>query len=605
MQEEGYTVGLENLTLLYKIARPKAWMFLGSVFFIFIASLFELFGITLLIPLLNAFLAGGDFLSSGQPSQIAKMLEVLPLSSNLSILIFFISLILCSIVISNLLFILSGFCMSKFSSDISHSLRTKIFARYLLFEKKFYDRCPTGTLMSVLMDNTRQLTGTLGGLRASLAHIIMAGSFFMFLIFISWKFTLFTIPVIGMVYYSLRWLVRKLKASAKEEVAAMRDIYEYAPDILSNMQLVHSYAFEDWENTRFNKKSQTMERHTFNVGKKESAIPRLTEVIAHTSFVFLAFFFASMSIRYKIFSPSVFFVYFYAMMRFVAYLKNINEIKAIIARIEPLAEKILWAFDDTDKEIMKSGEREFKCLKNRIDFKNVSFGYAKDKLVIKNIDLSIEKGSLVALVGPTGAGKTTIAHLLCRFYDVDEGSIEIDGADIRAFTLESLRRKIAIVSQETLMLNTTIRNNIAYGLGPSIEQDRIDDAARKAQIYEFIKALPGGYETIVGEKGVRLSGGEKQRISIARALLKNAEILILDEATSSLDSETELLVQKAMENLVEHKTVLAIAHRLSTIRNAQKVIVLKGGCIVEQGEFGELIDKKGEFARYWDHQKFY
>jgi subfamily B ATP-binding cassette protein MsbA len=264
------------------------------------------------------------------------------------------------------------------------------------------------------------------------------------------------------------------------------------------------------------------------------------------------------------------------------------------------AERVFEVLDSEPEIQNRPHARPAPAFSDAIEFHNVSFGYAR-KLVLKNINLKIRRGEMVALVGVSGVGKSTLADLVPRFYDVTSGKITIDGADIRAVTLESLRSQIGIVTQHTFLFNDTVKNNIAYG-DPSKNIDHINAAARAAHAEEFVLGMPQRYDTMIGELGLKLSGGQRQRVAIARAILKDAPVLILDEATSSLDSDSERLVQEALENLMVRRTTLVIAHRLSTIRKATRIVVLVDGMIAEQGTHDELLERKSEYSRLYTLQ---
>ena len=254
---------------------------------------------------------------------------------------------------------------------------------------------------------------------------------------------------------------------------------------------------------------------------------------------------------------------------------------------------------------MVQGKKIFTGLKRKIEFKHMNFSYTKDVQILKDLSFSIEKDKTIAIVGSTGSGKTTILNLLMRFYDIPPNTIFIDGTDIKDFSVLSLHNYIAIASQDALLFNDTIRNNLTYGLTRKISDKELYDALRKARLFRYVMALPNKVDAYIGERGVRLSGGEKQRLVVARMLIKSSEIFMLDEATSSLDSKTEQLVQEAINEVVKNRTSIIIAHRLSTIKHADKVLVIEDGKLVEAGSLDELIDKKGKFFEYWKSQKFY
>jgi subfamily B ATP-binding cassette protein MsbA len=294
--------------------------------------------------------------------------------------------------------------------------------------------------------------------------------------------------------------------------------------------------------------------------------------------------------------------FLFILFRLVPALHEINGSRAAASGLWGSLNNIRELLETKNKPYLQNGHRSFPGLRQAITFKSVDFGYDSQQFVLNDINLTIKQGEMTALVGASGAGKTTLVDLIPRFYDPTRGSILIDGADIREFQINSLRRRFAIVSQDTFIFNTNVRDNIAYGTEGATESDIIE-VARLANALEFIQEMPEGFETRLGDRGVRLSGGQRQRIAIARAILRNPEILILDEATSALDSISERLIQASLEKLAEGRTVIAIAHRLSTIIRADKVVVMEQGRVVEEGSYQELLDLRGKLWNY--HQMQY
>jgi subfamily B ATP-binding cassette protein MsbA len=300
-------------------------------------------------------------------------------------------------------------------------------------------------------------------------------------------------------------------------------------------------------------------------------------------------------------TPGTFFAFLTALIAAYEPVKNVTKVNSTIQQGLAAAARVFDILDIEPEIRDKKDAVALPPFSDRIECKNISFCYNKEEPVLSNINLTVPAGQALAIVGPSGGGKTTLTNLIPRFLDLKKGSIVIDGRDIRDVTVASLRNQIAMVTQQTILFNDTVRNNIAYGDQEASEQ-KIHDAAKAAYAYDFIKILPEGFDTIIGEGGARLSGGQCQRIAIARAILKNAPILILDEATSALDTESEREVQNALENLMKDRTTLVIAHRLSTIKNADSIIVIKDGVIVEQGTHDSLIAQKGEYEMLYTMQ---
>jgi subfamily B ATP-binding cassette protein MsbA len=300
-------------------------------------------------------------------------------------------------------------------------------------------------------------------------------------------------------------------------------------------------------------------------------------------------------------TPGTFFAFLTALIAAYEPVKSVTKINSTIQQGLAAATRV-YAILDMEPEIQdKKDAIPLPLFSSQIECKDLNFSYDNENHVLSNINLTVPIGEALAIVGPSGGGKTTITNLIPRFLDLKEGSILIDGTDIRDVTVASLRNQIAMVTQQTILFNDTVRNNIAYG-DQQAPEEQIHEAAKAAFAYDFIQELPKGFDTIIGEGGARLSGGQQQRISIARAILKNAPILILDEATSALDTESEREVQKALENLMKDRTTLVIAHRLSTIKNADRIIVIKDGSIIEQGTHDSLIAQKGEYEMLYNMQ---
>jgi len=344
----------------------------------------------------------------------------------------------------------------------------------------------------------------------------------------------------------------------------------------------------------------------YSLERKNFLLVPIQEIMILSAILVLVAIISFLLVKHNVDNVSSFLVFFYLLKKTSINFNFLNMIKGTFATTSGQINEIINVIDvDKDKFIIPEGKKEFSVLDSCIEVKNLTFSYTGITNVLSSLNLSIEKQKITALVGPSGAGKSTLVNLILRFYDCPPGTIFINGTDIREFSLNSLRRHMAMVSQDIMLFNDTLRNNIIYGLDREVGSGELDAIIDKSRLAECIVRLPNGVETYIGDRGVKLSGGERQRVSIARALLKNAEILILDEATSSLDSHTEKLVQEAIYEVVKNRTSIVIAHRLTTIRNADKIAVLVEGRLIEEGRLEELLEKKGKFYEFWQEQKFY
>ena len=506
-----------------------------------------------------------------------------------------------------ILYILRGSCyfgqaylMNYVGHGIIKRLRDKLYSHIHMLSLSFFHKHDTGTLMARITNDVSKVKGMVSDAVTGVLKDFFTIIGLLFVIFYrDWKLALIAVtvlPVAVIPIVSFGRRVRKLSTRCQEAVADMSSLLH---ETFTGTRIVKAFGMEPYENKRFFEKTARLFKYeikTVMVKAMSSPVMELLGGIGITLIIWYG--------GYKVITgtstPGTFFSFMAALIMLYEPIKRISKLNNVIQ--EGLAAVVrIYDILDTDSDVVESKNAiELKPRNYSVVFRNISFKY-QDQMVLKDIDLEVRNSEIVALVGMSGGGKTTLVNLIPRFYDVTEGAVLIDGYDIRDVTIKSLRNQIGIVTQDPILFNDTIRNNIAYGRLNSSDAD-IMAAAKAAHAYDFIQGFPDRFETVVGERGVRLSGGEKQRICIARALLKNAPILILDEATSSLDSESELLVQEALENLMKSRTTFVIAHRLSTIRSADRIIVIVNGRVVEEGKHEDLLALSGEYHKLYNMQ---
>jgi subfamily B ATP-binding cassette protein MsbA len=392
--------------------------------------------------------------------------------------------------------------------------------------------------------------------------------------------------------------IRRSTRRAQDDTAELNQVLQ---ETLSGHQVVKSFGAEEVESNRFRDRAERLRRSNLRYIAQQAVASPLIEFFGAITVVGLLSY-ARTQIKASAMSTGDFSSFVVALLMLYEPVKRLTGIHNIFQQALGASQKVFEYLDRVQQVTEKPGAVKFGRFEKAIVFEDVSFRYpTSEGPVLDNIRLEVKAGQVVALVGPSGAGKTTLANLVPRFYDVTAGAIRFDGRDVREFRLKSLRDKISIVAQDTFLFNDTVAANIGYGLRHA-SQEQVKQAARSALAEEFIARMPQGYGTIIGERGTKLSGGQRQRLAIARALLKNAPILILDEATSHLDTESEVLVQRALQNLMEHRTVIVIAHRLSTVRRADRIVVLDGGKIAETGRHDELVRQGGLYQRLYELQ---
>jgi subfamily B ATP-binding cassette protein MsbA len=464
----------------------------------------------------------------------------------------------------------------------------------------FFTNNPTGILMSRITNDVISIQSAASEAVTSLIKdTVTLISLIGIVFYTDWKLAIIATVVFPVTIYPISQLGKKMRSVAKSTQITMGTLNSLLQETIAGTRIVKAFGMEKYENQRFAMENERLFRLNLKAVSVNAVSHPLMEFLGGLG-IAAVIFYGGYNVLQGNSTPGTFFSFLAALLMLYEPVKRLVNVNNTIQQGIAGAERVFSIIDHIPEVINKPGAIELPIISRSIDVKNVNFSYEKTP-VLKNISLSIKAGEVVAFVGMSGGGKTSLVNLIPRFYDVSAGSIQIDGIDIRDVTLQSLRRQIAIVTQQTILFNDTVRNNIAYGDIERTEDDIIN-AARAANAHNFIMQLPKQYDTNIGELGTKLSGGEKQRISIARALLKNAPILILDEATSSLDTEAEIEVQEALDNLMKGRTTLVIAHRLSTIRNADRIIALVNGEIVEEGSHEQLMARQGEYFRLYNLQ---
>lgn len=494
------------------------------------------------------------------------------------------------------------YLMGYIGQKVVLNIRNQLYEKLQRLSLDFYNKNSTGEIMS-------RLTNDIYALREAIvrvpACIIRDGFTIIFLtillFYLHWKFAFIAVFIFPLTSLPIVKFGRKLRRVGRQGQKKMGDIYSILQETVTGVKIVKAFNMEKHEIEKFAQEN----RNFFSIIMRSMRVEALTspvmEFLGALGVAFIIWYGGRDVIR-GLWTAGAFFAFVGAAFSAYNPIKSFSKMNNKIQQAIAAAERIFQILDEKITVIEKEKAYPLTSFKKEIIYKDLFFGYnSSTEDVLKNVNFTVKKGEIVAFVGPSGAGKTSIVNLLLRFYDTGRGNILIDGNNIKDFTLSSLRKIVGIVTQETILFNDTLKNNIAYG-NMNASEEEIIRAAKTAESHDFITQMPEGYDTVIGERGVVLSGGQKQRIAIARAILRNPSILILDEATSSLDTESELLVQEALEHLMEKRTVLVIAHRLSTIRKADKIIVIDKGKIVQAGKHEELIGQSGIYKKLYELQ---
>jgi ATP-binding cassette, subfamily B, bacterial MsbA len=530
-------------------------------------------------------------------------LRVLRDNGQTTALLFICVLVIISILLKNTFQYIERMIASQFRVDVVKNLRMHIFKNVSLLHIGYFNDQRKGDLISRFTNDVGEVeNAVLSSLKFVLKEPIVLIIYFSLLFFISAKLMLFTIVVLSITGGLLAELIKRLKKRATQSQEALGRIVNILDETFGGMRIVNAFNARDFILRKIDKETSYHKKVNLSIARKNEASSPISETIGVMIAAVILYFGGSLVLSDD---PSLtvgeFIAFLGLFTQIIQPVKNFSNGITSVQKGTASAQRIFDVIDIEPLVKNKPNPIILPEFKREIEFRNVSFAYDRE-LVLKNVNLTVEKGKTIALIGPSGGGKSTLADLVPRFYDPSKGEVLIDGISLRDYEIESLRKQVGVVTQESILFNDTIFNNICFGM-ENVKEEDVIEAAKVAHAHEFVVQMEDGYQTLIGERGSKLSGGQRQRLSIARAVLKNPPILILDEATSALDSESEKLVQDALYSLMQHRTSIIIAHRLSTIQHADEIVVIQQGQIVERGQHDILIEGNGVYKKLIEIQK--
>lgn len=596
---------------LLPFLKPHSWRMVGAIATNIGAALLDAFSVALLIPFLNTLFdrpaldIKAGWVSSLLHATVGQLMVTGDKMGSLRNVIFVVMIV---VIMKNVLVWVSGQFGAELQEFVTRDLRNAVYKHLARLPLSYFMRMKSGQIISRVLNDTFETRLVLTQIvTQSLQAAALVVSTIAFLFDISWQLTLLALVIVPILSLVLQPLLRKLRRGNRRRGNQHGEMASVLQETVSGIRLVKSFGAEDFEEARFTSASNTYARTTVRLTKLSFLAPPVTEVIGMLIAVTLLWIGARQVLVSRSLTGADLITFLVFVLRLLQPLKQLTAVRATAQSSLASAERLFDILDSPSEHAHDHGTVDVRSFERNVSFESVGFAYSgeaggHETPVLRDVSFTAARGDVIAIVGPSGAGKTTLVDLIPRFYEPTTGRITIDGVDTRGMTLESLRSLIGIVSQDTVLFHDTVRDNLAYGAPGRYSDAEVEAAARAANAHAFISTLPGGYRTMLGERGTRLSGGQRQRIAIARALLLDPPILILDEATSALDTESERLVQAAIDRLLEGRTVFVIAHRLSTVQNASQILVLDKGRIVESGTHDELRAEGGTYSRLYDLQ---